>query len=73
MDPEDFALKVDRITLDYIRNNIFSYMKNVCSRNSNNEDEEIDLESPRVKNVPLKCYFSLPYFCIVYMQIVDKI
>jgi len=33
----------------------------------------LDLESPRVKNVPLKAYFCLPYFVIIYVQLADTI
>ena len=33
----------------------------------------MDLESPRVKNVPLKCYFSLPYFIMVFVELESRI
>ena len=37
------------------------------------KDGEIDLESPRVKNIPLKAYFCLSYFVLVHVKISDKI
>ena len=32
---------------------------------------ELDLESPRVKNVPLKAYFCLSYFAMIYAKLAD--
>ena len=37
------------------------------------ESQELDLQSPRVKNQALKAYFCLPYFYLVYIKITDKI
>lgn len=33
----------------------------------------VDLESPRVKNVPVKPYFNLAYFVIMLVRVQDKI
>lgn len=33
----------------------------------------IDLESPRVKNMHLKPYFSVAYFLMIYIEISDQI
>jgi hypothetical protein len=50
--------------LESLRQEIFSYTKN---------EEELDMESPRVKNVPLKAYFCLPYFLVIYIKLAEKI
>ena len=31
-----------------------------------NSETQNQLESPRVKNAPLKAYFSIPYYCCQY-------
>jgi len=47
-----------------LRKEIFSYQK---------DGAELDMESPRVKNVPLKAYFCLPYFLVIYIKLAEKI
>lgn len=36
-------------------------------------DYEIDVESPRVKNLHVKQYFCLTYFVMLYVALVDEI
>ena len=35
--------------------------------------QELDLESPRVKNAPLKSFFCLAYFAMTYVTLQDLI
>ena len=47
--------------IDQLQDNCFSYV------------EEIEIDSPRVKNIALKQYFCLAYFVMMYVKIYDKL
>jgi len=37
------------------------------------QSEEIELDSPRVKNVELKQYFCLAYFVMMFVKVWDQL
>ena len=61
--------KIDRDTLlKVLRKQVFSY-----TLATDGSLQEIDLESPRVKNTPLKSFFCLAYFAMTYVTLQDLI
>jgi hypothetical protein len=50
-----------------MRQEIFAYTLINPESTSSQREFEIDLESPRVKNVQVKNYFCLAYFVMLYV------
>ena len=60
---------IDRDTLlNVLRKQVFSY-----TLAQDGSLSEIDLESPRVKNIPLKPFFCLAYFAMTYITLQELI
>lgn len=71
---EQFNSLVEKRTLQLLRREIFAYtLISPESHVSSQRDYEIDVESPRVKNMQVKNYFCLAYFTVLYVQLWDEI
>lgn len=65
---------VDKETLKTLRKELFAYTLISAEMRATDEREfEIDLESPRVKNLHVKHYFCLAYFVMLFVQLADEI
>ena len=62
---------VDKHTLHFLRREVFAYTL-IGAECETQRNFEIDLESPRVKNLQVKHYFSLAYFAMLYVQLSDE-
>jgi hypothetical protein len=71
---EQFNELVDKETLKTLRKELFAYTLIIAEMRAIDDREfEIDLESPRVKNLHVKHYFCLAYFIMLFVQLADEI
>ena len=59
----DFTMRLQVFALEQLEQIVFSYLPT----------EVVDLESPRVKNRPLKPFFDLAYFFVMLVRVLAKI
>lgn len=62
LDHSDLAKGLNRSAVQQIEAHVFK-----------DKSKTITLESPRVKNLPLKAFFSLAHFLVQYVRVADKI
>lgn len=59
----DFTMRLQAFAIEQLEQIVFSYLPT----------EVVDLESPRVKNRPLKPFFDLAYFFVMLVRVLAKI
>jgi hypothetical protein len=59
----DFTYRLQAFAVEQLEQIVFSYLPL----------EVIDLESPRVKNRPLKAFFDIAYFFLMLVRVLQKI